>query len=59
MEFARLLGPTLVLGVLASTLGCREDAESPTDPAPALEVSAAAAPLSFAQVTPTEALPAE
>ena len=51
LERARLLGLTLILTLLASTLGCREDAESPTGPAPALEVSAAAAPLSFAQVS--------
>jgi hypothetical protein len=41
MEFARLLGPSLGLVLLAPVLGCREDTESPT--APALEVSAAAA----------------
>ena len=51
LERAGLLGLTLILALLASTLACREDAQSPTGPAPALEVSAAAAPLSFAQVS--------
>jgi alpha-tubulin suppressor-like RCC1 family protein len=37
--------------LLAATLGCRDEAESPTGPAPALDVAAAAAPLSFRQVS--------
>ena len=50
-SFTRRPGPTLVLTLLTATLGCRDDADSPTGPAPALDVAAAAAPLSFRQVS--------
>jgi alpha-tubulin suppressor-like RCC1 family protein len=41
----------LMLTWLGGAAGCREDAESPVGPSPALDVTLAAAPLSFRQIT--------
>jgi alpha-tubulin suppressor-like RCC1 family protein len=43
--------PMLAAGVLVSTLGCREDAESPTAPEPAPVLATAASALAFYQVS--------
>jgi alpha-tubulin suppressor-like RCC1 family protein len=47
----RRLAPLLAPALLAAALGCSEDAESPTAPESAAPALAAAAPLSFRQVS--------
>src|SRR4051794_35327875 len=49
MWFPRGLGASLVLTLLVSTLGCREDAESPTGPA--ADLATTTAPLAFGQIS--------
>src|SRR6476646_6627916 len=46
----RAVGSTVALALLAATLGCREDAATPTGPAPEAATTAAA-PLTLRQVT--------
>jgi alpha-tubulin suppressor-like RCC1 family protein len=45
------LAPLLAAGLLVTTLGCREDAESPTEPQPTPALATASTPLSFLSVT--------